>query len=201
MEQITINNLGVGRSVDEALRLLQGFQFHAAHGEVCPAGWVPGAATMKPDANESQEYFQKVPQEEDVWGNVEALTAPEAYRDVTKSGLVVVDYYATWCGKCRQIAPFIETLQKEFAGTVKFFKVDTDAPQMESLTADVSVKTLPAFKLYKDGRLVDTVFGYKKKVSREAWLSALPRVCTAFACACPRPDDHARPRARSPLPP
>lgn len=46
VQQATINNNPVGRSVDEALRLVQAYQFNAKHGEVCPAGWTPGAATM-----------------------------------------------------------------------------------------------------------------------------------------------------------
>ncbi|ELU11328.1 hypothetical protein CAPTEDRAFT_180369 [Capitella teleta] len=59
LRQVTINDLPVGRSVDEVLRLVQAFQFTDKHGEVCPAGWKPGAATMKPDTKESKSYFQK----------------------------------------------------------------------------------------------------------------------------------------------
>jgi len=59
LRQITVNDLPVGRSVDETLRLVQAFQFHAKHGEVCPAGWKPGAETMKPDPSGSKDYFQK----------------------------------------------------------------------------------------------------------------------------------------------
>jgi len=54
-----INNLSVGRSVDEALRLLQGYQYTALHGEVCPANWKPGDDTMKADPKGSKEYFSK----------------------------------------------------------------------------------------------------------------------------------------------
>jgi len=59
LRQITINDLPVGRSVDETLRLVQAFQFTDKHGEVCPAGWKPGADTMKPDPVGSKDYFQK----------------------------------------------------------------------------------------------------------------------------------------------
>lgn len=59
LRQITINDLPVGRSVDEALRLVQGFQFTDKHGEVCPANWKPGADTMKPDVKGSKSYFSK----------------------------------------------------------------------------------------------------------------------------------------------
>ncbi|KAL7298630.1 hypothetical protein TKK_0008396 [Trichogramma kaykai] len=58
LRQITINDLPVGRSVDETLRLVQAFQFTDEHGEVCPAGWKPGKKTMKPDPIGSKEYFK-----------------------------------------------------------------------------------------------------------------------------------------------
>jgi len=57
LEQITVNNLPVGRSVDETIRLIQAFQFVAEHGEVCPANWKPGEKTMVPHPDHSLEYF------------------------------------------------------------------------------------------------------------------------------------------------
>ncbi|XP_034313741.2 peroxiredoxin isoform X1 [Magallana gigas] len=59
LRQITMNDLPVGRSVDETLRLVQAFQFTDKHGEVCPAGWKPGADTIRPNVKDSQKYFQK----------------------------------------------------------------------------------------------------------------------------------------------
>ncbi|XP_073833278.1 peroxiredoxin 2 [Musca autumnalis] len=57
LRQMTINDLPVGRSVDETLRLVQAFQFTDEHGEVCPANWKPGQKTMVADPKKSQEYF------------------------------------------------------------------------------------------------------------------------------------------------
>ncbi|XP_062891984.1 peroxiredoxin-1-like [Mobula hypostoma] len=59
LRQITINDLPVGRSVDETLRLVQAFQFTDKHGEVCPAGWKPGSDTIKPDVQGSKKYFEQ----------------------------------------------------------------------------------------------------------------------------------------------
>lgn len=55
-----VHDLGVGRSVDETLRVLEAFQHSAKTGEVCPAGWSKGGATMKPDPQGSQDYFKSV---------------------------------------------------------------------------------------------------------------------------------------------
>ncbi|WPT17849.1 Peroxiredoxin-2 [Picochlorum sp. SENEW3] len=59
LRQITVNDLPVGRSIDETLRLIKAFKFTDEHGEVCPANWTPGADTIKPNPKESQEYFGK----------------------------------------------------------------------------------------------------------------------------------------------
>jgi len=60
VRQVTINDLPVGRSVDETLRLVKAFQFVEKHGEVCPANWKPDSPTIKPDPVKSKDYFQKV---------------------------------------------------------------------------------------------------------------------------------------------
>jgi alkyl hydroperoxide reductase subunit AhpC len=60
LRQITVNDLPVGRSVDETLRLLKAFQFTDKNGEVCPANWQEGSASMKPDHKGSLDYFKNV---------------------------------------------------------------------------------------------------------------------------------------------
>ncbi|KAN0096972.1 Thioredoxin-like fold [Tylopilus felleus] len=57
IRQITVNDLPVGRSVDETVRLLQAFQFTDKHGEVCPIGWTEGSKTIKADPKGSLDYF------------------------------------------------------------------------------------------------------------------------------------------------
>ncbi|XP_049869806.1 peroxiredoxin-4-like isoform X2 [Pectinophora gossypiella] len=60
LRQITMNDLPVGRSVDETLRLVQAFQYTDKHGEVCPAGWKPGQDTIIPNPESKKKYFEKV---------------------------------------------------------------------------------------------------------------------------------------------
>ncbi len=59
LRAVTIHDLPLGRSVDEALRVLDALQHFEKHGEVCPADWKKGALTIKPGVKESKEYFQK----------------------------------------------------------------------------------------------------------------------------------------------
>ncbi len=54
-----VNDLPLGRNVDEVLRMVKALQFFESHGEVCPANWKEGSATIKPDPKGSREYFSK----------------------------------------------------------------------------------------------------------------------------------------------
>ena len=58
VRSVAINDLPVGRSVDEVLRIVAAFQHHAEHGDVCPAGWVKGKPTMVADPEKSAAYFK-----------------------------------------------------------------------------------------------------------------------------------------------
>ncbi|XP_067909004.1 thioredoxin-dependent peroxide reductase, mitochondrial isoform X1 [Heterodontus francisci] len=60
IKHIGINDLPVGRSVEETLRLVKAFQFVETHGEVCPANWTPDSPTIKPSPEDAKEYFSKV---------------------------------------------------------------------------------------------------------------------------------------------
>jgi alkyl hydroperoxide reductase subunit AhpC len=60
LRQVTVNDLPIGRSVDETLRLVKALQFTDKYGEVCPANWKPGSDTIKADPKESQTYFSKI---------------------------------------------------------------------------------------------------------------------------------------------
>lgn len=55
-----VNDLPLGRSVDETLRMINALQYFEQHGEVCPANWKPGSATIKPDPKGAKEYFKNV---------------------------------------------------------------------------------------------------------------------------------------------
>lgn len=60
VQQMTVNNLPVGRNVEEALRILQAYQHVAEYGDVCPANWIPGETTMVADPKASKDYFSQL---------------------------------------------------------------------------------------------------------------------------------------------
>ncbi len=58
IQHVTMNAPPVGRSVDETIRVIEAFQFHKQHGEVCPANWKPGAKSMKPTLDGLKDYMR-----------------------------------------------------------------------------------------------------------------------------------------------
>ncbi|KAA8909054.1 hypothetical protein TRICI_004643 [Trichomonascus ciferrii] len=72
------------------------------------------------------------------------------------SGTTFVDFYATWCGPCKAIAPMVEKLSDQFT-TIKFFKLDVD--EVSEVAASEGISAMPTLVLYKDGKAVETVVG------------------------------------------
>lgn len=79
--------------------------------------------------------------------------------EIRGPGLVVVDFFATWCGPCQQIGPFVEQLSKRYPN-VKFIKVDVDKSQIGS---ERGVRAMPTFHFYVKGSLVDEMKGANPK--------------------------------------
>jgi putative thioredoxin len=77
--------------------------------------------------------------------------------EASKNQLVLVDFWAAWCGPCRSLAPILEKLVTEYTGAVKLVKVDTDAEQ--ALAAQFEIRSLPTVYLFKDGEIVDQFMG------------------------------------------
>lgn len=87
------------------------------------------------------------------------------FKDETSSGLVVVDFWAEWCGPCRMFMPTLEKLSAKYEGKVKFCKVNAD--DYGRLVSLNGVSSLPTLLIFKEGSVVQTLRGLQpeKKMS------------------------------------
>jgi len=76
---------------------------------------------------------------------------------------VLVDFWATWCGPCKMVAPVLEEIAKEKAGTLTVAKVDVDSNP--SAARDFQVVSIPTLILFKDGKPVKRIVGAKGKAA------------------------------------
>jgi thioredoxin 1 len=91
--------------------------------------------------------------------------------EVTSSDIpVVVDFWAEWCGPCKQIGPSLEELSEEFAGKVKIVKVNVD--ENPNSPAQMGVRGIPALFLFKDGQVVANKTGAAPKAALSDWIKA-----------------------------
>lgn len=90
--------------------------------------------------------------------NAMSVTDATFEQEVEKhQGLTVVDFWATWCGPCRIIAPILDQLASEYDGKVKVTKLDVDA-NIRTATR-FNVRSIPMLIFFKDGRVVDQIVG------------------------------------------
>ncbi|MDD5126761.1 MAG: thioredoxin [Dehalococcoidales bacterium] len=74
---------------------------------------------------------------------------------------VLVDFWATWCGPCRMVAPVVEELSEEYAGKMVFGKVDVD--QNPTIAGKYGIMSIPTLLIFKDGKPVTNIVGFRPK--------------------------------------
>lgn len=91
---------------------------------------------------------------------VQAITDAN-FADETKDGLVLVDFWATWCGPCRMVAPVLEEIAEERGDALKIVKIDVD--ENPKTSEAFKVMSIPTLLIKKDNEVVDTIIGYRPK--------------------------------------
>ena len=99
------------------------------------------------------------------------LTDNQFSENVLKSkGLVLVDFWAEWCGPCRQLGPILEAIDEEMGNDVKIYKMNVDdSPETAS---QFGIRSIPTMFLFKDGKQVDTKVGLNTQSTISSWIES-----------------------------
>lgn len=92
---------------------------------------------------------------------IKHVNSLEELKEATKSGKVLVDFFATWCGPCKMIAPVLEDLDRDPNYDVQIVKVDVD--EAEDAAREFNVQAIPTLIFFKDGKAVRTQMGFMRK--------------------------------------
>jgi thioredoxin 1 len=93
------------------------------------------------------------------------LTDSNFASEVTKYPIMVVDFWAPWCGPCRMVSPIIEQLSREYSGRVAFGKVNVDENQR--IAASFGIQSIPTLMIFKGSKAVDVIIGAMPKAQIE----------------------------------
>lgn len=100
------------------------------------------------------------------------LTSASWENEVSKSsGVVVVDFWAAWCGPCKMVAPTIEEIAKEYTGKIKVGKLNTD--ENSDIASQYKIMGIPTIMFFKDGKKVDQIVGAVPKQQIKAKIDSL----------------------------
>ena len=81
---------------------------------------------------------------------------------------VIVDFWAEWCGPCKQIGPALEELSEEYAGRIKIVKINVDENPEQA--ANLGVRGIPALFMFKNGEVVSNRMGAAPKAALKSWI-------------------------------
>ena len=101
---------------------------------------------------------------------MKAITDTQFESEVLKyKDLVLVDFWAEWCGPCRQLLPIMEELSGEVSDKIKIYKMNVD--EAPATPANLGIRSIPSLLMFRDGKLIDTKIGLNSKSVITDWIN------------------------------
>ena len=102
--------------------------------------------------------------------NVKEISSENFNQEVLESDLpVLVDFWAEWCGPCKQLAPTVEDVANEMVGSIKVCKMDVDSNQ--NIAVQFGVRSIPTLLIFKNGEVASTQIGAISKQQLEEFIA------------------------------
>ncbi len=98
---------------------------------------------------------------------VKKISAAE-YAQMEKTGTILIDFSAGWCGPCQMLAPVLEEVSEEYEGRVAFYNIDVD--ENSGLAGTFGVQSIPALAIVKNGEKADMQIGFQPKENLQAFI-------------------------------
>ncbi len=92
---------------------------------------------------------------------VQELTADSFAQEIKGTTPIIIDFWASWCGPCKMLAPIFEELSKELAGKLRFAKISTE--EYPQIAEQQDITGIPCLIMFKNGKEVDRIIGFSPK--------------------------------------
>jgi putative thioredoxin len=158
-----------GKVPEKALESTRAARIFAAFSQTLAGVWGTGQfGCFDPD----ESCAMTLPEDKSPWiAEADEQTFQEAVVERSRSMLVIVDFWATWCQPCRMLGPILEKLARDHAGKFLLVKADTD--KLPNIANGFGVQSIPAVYALRNGQLLDSFVGLMSEDQIRAWIDRL----------------------------